>query len=184
MTEQFRLPIRTAVALGYDEEGGQKKDQEDIVADLDYLDFTLEDFLSNLATGGAGVGTTRSASDPAVVQSTSVASTPTFSEYRNQGGFTTWTAIIQIDSAGTGNNAVTVATPVNIAAGALNATIGNGRVNDTGTATYPVRVSAVTATTIQFTRQDTTASSAVGVDPNFALASGDIISFTVSYPSA
>lgn len=42
----FQLPIRTAVALGYDEPAGTTKSADDIAADLDFIDFALETYLS------------------------------------------------------------------------------------------------------------------------------------------
>ena len=181
--EQFRYGISLGTALGYDELEGTKKDEEDIKADLDYRDRQTEDFLTNLATGGAGVGTTRTEYDPTITQSGAVTHTVTFSEYRNVFGYVFWSAVIVLTAAGTGNNAITLSLPVNCAAAAVGGTFGIGDVVDTSTAEYPVRCVIATSSTLVFRRVDTAATSNVGVDPNFALANTDVLHFSLGYPA-
>lgn len=52
----FQLPIRTAVALGYDEPRGVTKAPEDIAADLDFIDFSLETYLSAVGQTATSTG--------------------------------------------------------------------------------------------------------------------------------
>ena len=53
----FRYPIRTSQALGYDEPTGQKKTSEDIASDLDFMDFFLETYLSEVGKNAINAGT-------------------------------------------------------------------------------------------------------------------------------
>lgn len=53
----FRLPVPTRIALGYDEEGADKKPQEDVNADLDFNDFALETYLSSAGQTASSSGT-------------------------------------------------------------------------------------------------------------------------------
>ena len=81
-------------------------------------------------------------------------------------------------AAGTITNAIVISgLPVAI----KNSTqaLGAGMVTDTGTLSYSCTVGYVTSTSVSFVGYGV--GSAAGVTPNFALASGDILSFTITY---
>jgi hypothetical protein len=121
---------------------------------------------------------------PAVDQNGAVAATVVFARYT-----TIWantivaTTRLNITGAGVAGNAIEVSgLPFSGADEADNALIGWGSILDNGTAFYP-NVVAFTATgELRFIGWNQTG--VIGVTPNFALASGDRIRFTVIYERA
>lgn len=115
---------------------------------------------------------------PTVTQSGAVTLTATYAKYSCIGSLVYLNAYIAITSAGTTNNIIYVGglpiTPVR------DGVYGSFIVIDTGTGRYVGSASANTSNQVYFTVHNV--GSSVGVAPNFALANGDIIQFTVIYP--
>lgn len=89
-------------------------------------------------------------------------------------------ARMTMSAAGVANNGIQIANlPRTIYAyGASIFGVGGCFIRDTGTADYKgTCIINPTDQVVSFRRGDTTGASEIGVDPNFALASGDIISF-------
>lgn len=87
-------------------------------------------------------------------------------------------------NAGTAGNAVTVTLPVTPATGQV--FVGVGAVKDTGTSFYNA-LAVITGSVIGFfstVQPVATAENFIGATPSFALASGDIIYWNITYEAA
>ena len=88
-------------------------------------------------------------------------------------------------AAGTAGSAVTLTLPTAAIGGLLGAIIGSGYYYDTSTSfAYKAVINCETTTTVTLMRSDTTTTSMVGADPNIAVDSGDVITFTIVYEAA
>lgn len=121
---------------------------------------------------------------PTVTQSGTVNKTVTRAAWMRIGRlvFVQWA--LSMTGAGTGNNVITVSLPVAAATtGGAWLPCGQAYINDVSVGEYPSHVGIVGAaqTTARFLRCDADPSGYVGTDPNFALASGDLIAATFSY---
>lgn len=90
---------------------------------------------------------------------------------------------LEVTNAGTTANLVTMTVPVNFSASSARRVSGSGLLYDAGS-TDVVLLTAVynTSTTVRFVTETTTdPQSGLGVNPGFALASGDILSLSLVY---
>jgi hypothetical protein len=122
---------------------------------------------------------------PTITQSVAVSNTVTYSRWMRIGRLVIWSCAVAITSAGTGNNIITFTLPVTAAhaPGAL-LVVGSGHINDASVAQYNVNAALNSSTLLGFLRSDNTYSNWFGIDPNMALASGDVMDFTVMYEAA
>jgi hypothetical protein len=117
---------------------------------------------------------------------TNIAKTVNYARYLKIGRFVLASAHMSITGTGTTNNAVIVTLPsgANIASTAIIA-LGSGRVVDQSVADYQVIAIRQSATSIVFVNAaGNTAGGVVGINPNFALASPDVITFTIMYEAS
>ena len=119
---------------------------------------------------------------PTVTQSGALTITNTSSRYRLSGKTCTVAVLLTMTSAGTGGSPVLCSLPVT-AAVTSDRVIGAGEVIDTSNAQYAGAACLVASGTYVAIRNGgtTTATYYVGSDPNFAVANGDKLSFTVTY---
>ena len=116
---------------------------------------------------------------PTVTQSGAVAATVTKGRYKIIAGICFVEVYLDITAAGTGGNAIKIGgQPAAIQQG-VNSILGVGIVTDAGIAPYAANLYVVGATDWEFLHFTTL--NFVGVDPNFALAAGDIIQFRVFF---
>lgn len=117
---------------------------------------------------------------PTLTQSGTVTKTVTQANYVRLGDLVICQVALAATGSGTANNAIIVTLPVNALHTGFQ--VGNGHWFDTSaTQNYQTHAYLYSATQLIFYRVDTTTASAIGVDPNLALASGDIVDFTVIY---
>ena len=121
---------------------------------------------------------------PTVAQGTNtdVSKTVTYSKYTRNGAAVSFTASLALAAAGDDSNAVTITLPTEAVTSGL--VVGQGYYWDASGNRYPSLVYLDSTTTAVLLRSDTATSTqtvAVGVDPNIATASGDIISFSCVY---
>jgi hypothetical protein len=122
---------------------------------------------------------------PTVTQSGSVTFTITFCRYIVQDNVVNIRGRLAITSAGTGNNNIVIgAGPAAIAPANAQNIMGGIRVTDTGTADYVGALLWNSSTQLVGQVHSTGATTFIGVNPNFALASGDIIGFFAVYERA
>jgi hypothetical protein len=122
---------------------------------------------------------------PTVTQSGSVTFTITFCRYIVQDNVVNIRGRLAITSAGTGNNNIVIgAVPAAIAPANAQNIMGGIRVTDTGTADYVGALLWNSSTEFVGQVHSTGATTFIGVSPNFALASGDIIGFFAVYEKA
>lgn len=146
------------------------------------IDRVAQDF--PLMSAGNIAGLSGSTYTPTLTQSGTVAKTVNAARYIRLGRLVHLWLYLTPTAAGTGNNSITVSLPITAATAALSVMVGTGVVVDTGTAAYPAHWYLKTATTIAAQRVDTGGTSDIGVDPNFALASGDVIKAVATYEAA
>jgi hypothetical protein len=92
-------------------------------------------------------------------------------------------AKLTITGTGTaGNDIIVGSVPINIGNVTGNYIIGSGMILDTGTTRYTCSVEVATVTTLKFIGYNN--SGRIGTTPSFALANGDVISFTCTYERA
>lgn len=121
---------------------------------------------------------------PTVTQSGTVTKTVTVARYIRLADLVIMQWYLTMTGSGTTNNTITITLPVTADAASA-VMIGSGAVDDNGTATYPCLPTIASTTTLKFLRSDTTTNSSfIGVDPNFALASGDLIRGSGIYRAA
>lgn len=119
-----------------------------------------------------------------VTQSGAVTHTDTIANYIRLADLVIAQFYVDMTGAGTGNNPITLSLPVTAsAAGFLG---GAATVTDaTGPTVYPAIVEVGSTTTMQFVKAHEGSSGLkIGQDPNFALASGDIVRGFVIYRAA
>lgn len=122
---------------------------------------------------------------PTLAQLGAVTVTVTVARYEAKGDTVTVEVRLDVTSAGTVGNPVVIGgvpsaiAPANV--GNLNV-IGNGMVYDTGTMAYEGSLVAVGVSDWRFITNGV--GNYVGITPNFALASGDVISFRATYKRA
>jgi hypothetical protein len=97
-------------------------------------------------------------------------------------------------SAGTGGNDIVIGgIPTAVApaysqstfgAGTAEAATGSGHILDSGSAGYPCTVFPASSTTLKLISDAGTTGSNAGSNPNFALASGDVVRASILYPIA
>jgi len=133
--------------------------------------------LANLALG-VGLGALTDWT-PTVTQSGSVSITITYAKYCTIGPLTYICANIAITGAGTGNNNIAIGGIPNDPAS--NGDYGNIWINDNGTA-YRVGAAIYVGSSQFLCRID--GAGTAGVNPNFALASGDAILMHALYPTS
>lgn len=118
---------------------------------------------------------------PTVTQSGAVTKTVTYGKYRTYGGTTDVQVFLTMTGSGTGNNVITVSLPTTSIT-STEMTIGAGRIVDSGVRSDAVIVQLASTTTVKFLAVEAaTPADYVGKVPNFALGSGDTISFFCTY---
>lgn len=126
------------------------------------------------ALGGQGTVWT-----PTLTQSGAVTKTVTYARANTVGGWCKGYCRLDVTGSGTGNNAITVTTPTTAITTGL--VVGSFLINDadasTGDCVGVVRL--LTTGTFDFA---IAGAASVGVTPNFALASGDVIQFHFDFP--
>lgn len=122
---------------------------------------------------------------PTLTQSGAVTKTTTRAAYSKIGRQVTVGVNLALTGAGTGNNAILLGLPeASVAMTADIDVLGNGIYFDSGVATYPLVVRWRSTTTVSFQRTDATPTNVFGIDPNFACASGDVLTATLTYEAA
>lgn len=120
---------------------------------------------------------------PTLTQSGSVTKTVSSGVYMRVGRLIVATCRLAVTGSGTTNNTITVSLPVNAAD--TSGRMGTGEIYDaSGASIYRGIAVAQSATTVALRRTDGTSASYIGVDPNFALASGDEVNFHLTYQGA
>ena len=118
---------------------------------------------------------------PTLTQGVSVTFTTTRARYVQLGKITFVLCHITATSAGTVGQTITVGNlPVDILGSPRS--LGSGTVTDTGFVAYPADVQRFAASDVLFA--GFAQGNAIGTTPRFALASGDIISFMITYETA
>jgi hypothetical protein len=134
----------------------------------------LDQFV-NTSTGD--LKTTWTSWTPVLEQGGTVTATINYAKYVKIGDTIIASCNLTATGSGTGNNEIFISgLPVNMTTGI---SVGSGKIVDTGSKVYTANVNAVTANKVQFEPWDL--ASPIGVTPNFALASSDVITFTVTY---
>lgn len=120
---------------------------------------------------------------PVVVQTGTVTKTVTYARYRKWGRKVDVWMVLGITGAGTGNSAVTITLPE--AADKTEGVIGTVTIYNADAGPYIYGGAAYLTTANTFTLMWTGGNgSFAGISPNFALASGDVISAHLSFISA
>lgn len=118
---------------------------------------------------------------PVITQVGTVAHTATFTAWKQDpDGWVTAQARLDITGSGTAGTAFQITLPV--AAAVTGVTVGQGVVNDTGSTRYLCACRITTSTAINLQYDQATVSA--GADPNFGLANGDWIEFSIRYLAA
>lgn len=157
-------------------------------ADAEQVDARFAALYAALSAGGLDAAVLASeawtASTPTVTQLGTVAATVTQSRYVRLGRTITWSFRLDVTGAGTAANAVSVSLPV--PARAANAfAAGAGYFYDasmSGIRAGAWHLASTTATHLFIT--DSTGFNSVGVNPAVGLASGDVLSGTITYEAA
>lgn len=124
---------------------------------------------------------------PTVTQSGTVTYTGTYAKYIRVGGFLVCRALLDVTGTGTASNDILCTLPVDMAyATSSYLILGAGWIRDDSTGNdYPcLPVPSGVANRVAFKRSDADHTANVGNDPDFALASGDKISFFVVVEAA
>jgi hypothetical protein len=120
---------------------------------------------------------------PTITQSGTVSRTVTRARYAAVGKLTVAEVLLDFTGAGTGNNLISSTLPVTAAgAGSTASGIGSFIFRDTGTAFYVGTVYLVSTTALRFLVHNV--GDDLGRAPNFAIASGDALGFTIVYEAA
>lgn len=134
--------------------------------------------------------TTVTSTTPTLAQgaSTNITKTVTYAKYAVEStGVVNFWAELSATAAGTAGSAITVSLPVTAHTDAVGQVVGGGFYNDGGTQ-YQAIAYLASATTVALLSTHGTASSStddpIGVNPNIAVASGDIINLAISYEAA
>lgn len=133
----------------------------------------------------AGSNTTKSYT-PTLAQgaSTNISKTVNRSRYFKNGGWVNGSVKVSATAAGTSGSAITITLPVATGASNVGLVAGSGFYNDGGTQ-YQAVVYIASTTTIGLLSTHGTASTStddpIGVNPNIAVASGDIFNVSFSY---
>jgi hypothetical protein len=120
---------------------------------------------------------------PVVTQDGVRTVTVNYAQYVQINKFCTVNVDLEVTNAGTTANLVTVSLPVNFATGTSRRVAGTGLLFDLS-ATDVVLLTAIynSSSTVRFFTETTTnPNSGLGVDPGFALASGDVLSLSFTY---
>jgi hypothetical protein len=123
---------------------------------------------------------------PVLNQDGTRTATVTYAAYSQINDLCIVTVDLECTQAGSAGNSITVSLPVTISTPGHNPdalSIGTGLFFDLS-ATDVIVLTAIRATntTVGFVTDASTSTSGLGTTPSLALASGDVISFTLSYP--
>jgi len=121
---------------------------------------------------------------PTLTQSVTVTKTVTYAKYMKIGRMVTVRVDLAVTSAGTANNAIKIGLPVTAATSGNHVVIGNAWVFDASVPLLSVGVARGLTTTETDLLMNGTVGVPIGVNPNFALASGDEVAMCVTYESA
>lgn len=145
--------------------------------------FNVGDILTAADMNSISVFTAQTAYTPTISQgvTTNITKTVTVSTYDQINKLVIYTAVLEVTGTGTSGSNITVTLPVAAQAyGTALTCIGHGYIYDaSATTTYTCSVLR-SGDTVVF-RNDASGANRVGTTPAFALASGDVISFTVTY---
>jgi hypothetical protein len=116
---------------------------------------------------------------------TNIAKTVNYAKYVQIGSVVIAQVRLTTTANGTAGNSLSATSPV-AAAAAVNVQVGSGWWTDASTALqYRVTVALLVATgQFVFQRTDNTANNFIGIDPNVAVANGDILNFFAMYEGA
>ncbi len=119
--------------------------------------------------------------------SSNIAKTISYAKYFAIVGVVTFWAELVATGTGTATNAITISLPITAHADAVGQVVGGGYYNDGGTQ-YQAVAYLASATTVALLSTHGTASSStddpIGVNPDIAVASTDIINLAISYEAA
>lgn len=120
---------------------------------------------------------------PVVTQNGARTVTVNYAEYVQINKFCTVNVDLELTNAGTTANLVTISLPVNFASGSSRRVAGSGLLYDlSGTDVVLLTAIYNSASTVRFYTESTTdPTSGLGVNPAFALASGDVLSLSFTY---
>ncbi|HMS60688.1 MAG TPA: hypothetical protein PKD63_00290 [Solirubrobacteraceae bacterium] len=157
-------------------------------ADAEQVDARFAALYAALSAGGLDAAVLASeawtASTPTVTQSGTVAATVTHSRYVRLGRTIMWSFRLDVTGAGTYGNAIALSLPVAARAGNVFAA-GTGYIYDaSGPSMYVGAWHLASTTTLHLIDSDVASFASVGASPSVTLASGDVISGTVTYEAA
>ena len=121
---------------------------------------------------------------PTITQSGTVTKTVNYATYQRSGSWVSIVAGMTMTGAGTAANAIIVGNlPIAIANFTSGLTpIGTGLIQDISVAAY--QGFCIPVSTTSFATVSVVTTSSIGAAPSFALASGDIVTFTIHYQVA
>jgi hypothetical protein len=134
--------------------------------------------IADLAVTNGKAGFAASTYTPTLVQSGSVNKTVTTASYWQLGDLILARIILAVTGSGTTNNNVVVGAPVEAA---VAGECGTFTVSDTSAGLIYRGFCRIVGTDLLGFRTDSQVSTAIGVSPNFALASGDSVTITAMY---
>lgn len=163
-------PVLTAGEFGYETDTGSLKigNGSTVWADLPYANVPLKTYTPTFSQGA----------------STNISKTVDWAKYSRSSGIITGNVALTASGAGTAGSAILINTPVT--APTTDLVVGSGfyRDSSTGIQYQAVAYLATTTKIALYSTHDvasTSTDSAIGVNPNIAVASGDIISIQFSY---
>ncbi len=122
---------------------------------------------------------------PTLTQSGTVTKTVTYAHYWQIGKLVLFWVKLAVTGAGSAGTTIAIGLPVATSAGPPDVIIGNCAWQDTSTGTqYPGVVIPVSTTVVNLFRVDASYTDGMGVDPNLALASTDVLNTTGMYEAA
>lgn len=119
--------------------------------------------------------------------STDIDKTVSYSKYSIAANMVTFKAMLTSTAGGTITNAITVSLPVTAATAAVGTVVGSGYYNDGGTQYQAVAYLASSTTVALLSTHGAASSSTddpIGVNPNIAVASADVINLSITYEAA
>ena len=146
-------------------------------------DLTAANFNTHVRDNLKAIGDAWTSYTPTLSQgaSSNIAKTVNYAKYVAAGKLIVVSVKVSATAAGTAGSAIKLTLPVTAATTDF---LGQGMYFDSGTATYPAVAFVDTTTTVALYRSDAIPTNYIGADPNFAVASGDVYRFHLTYEAA
>ena len=161
---------------------------DSFATNVDGVDYVLAADMNAVQTAAVAIETALGVAawvdwTPTIAQSGAVTVTITTAKYKIINGIVHIEVSLTVTGAGTGNNAIVIGGQPAAIQGTTNSVIGIGVIVDFGTQLYIGAIIIAGATNWQIFR-DGGGGSAIGINPNFALAVDDSIRLQASYKVA